>query len=572
MNKFKQLRKSLKRSWFNRGKEGIDPDEIFLDSSNLPNFNTAQFEGRLEKPISRRVALFVGIFFIMIGVLYGYRVWNLQIKQGEAFAQRSENNRLRNTVVFSDRGVIYDRNNVLLAWNVANDDDPDFSARRYATTTGLANVVGYVKYPSKDSSGFYYREDYIGMDGAEKFFDESLKGKNGVKITETNAHGDIASQNIMNPPINGKNINLSIDARLQSKIYETISTVAQERGFTGGAGVFMNVKTGEILAEVSYPEYNNQILADGNDREKIQGYFTDKANPLLDRVTSGLYTPGSIVKPIMAIAALNEGIISPDKVFHTTGSLVIPNPYNPDLPSIFRDWKNHGTINMRQAIGVSSDVYFYIIGGGFGDQKGMGIANIDKYSNMFGLGREVGSPFFGTKKGVVPTPEWKEKTFDGEPWRLGNTYHTVIGQYGFQVTPLQMVRAIGAVANYGTLLRPTIVAGDTSMLKDAERIDIPRSYFNVAHDGMRLSATQGTAVALNVPYVEIAAKTGTAELGVAKDRVNSWVTGFFPYKDPEYAFIILMENGSVKNLVGASYVSRQVFDWMHANTPEYLSN
>jgi penicillin-binding protein 2 len=332
----------------------------------------------------------------------------------------------------------------------------------------------------------------------------------------------------------------------------------------------MDVTTGEVVALVSYPEYSAQVLADGSDREKIQSYFTDKANPLLDRATSGLYTPGSIVKPIMAIAALNEGIVSPDKVFHTTGSLVIPNPYNPELPTVFRDWKNHGSIYMRQAIGVSSDVYFYIVGGGFQDQKGMGIANIDKYSKMFGLGEDVGSPFFGTQKGLVPTPEWKEKTFD-EPWRLGNTYHTVIGQYGFQATPLQMVRAIAAIANYGTLVSPTIVANDTSLLSQAKKITIPKSYFDVVHDGMRLSVTQGTAAALNVPYIEVAGKTGTAELGVKKDFVNSWVTGFFPYRQPKYAFVVLMERGAVTNLVGASYVSRQIFDWMHVNTPEYFA-
>lgn len=570
MNRFKFFRKSFKRSWFNRGKEGIDPDEIFLDSSNLPQFDQSQFEGRLEKPISRKVVAVVGTFFLIIGCVYVFRVWNLQIIQGNVFAERSENNRLRNTIVFSDRGVIFDRNNELLAWNVENDNDPDFSARKYATTSGISNVVGYVKYPSKDSAGFYYREDYIGMDGAEKFFDELIKGKNGVKITETDVHGTVESQNIMNLPQNGNSISLSIDARIQNKMYEVISETARERGFTGGAAVMMDVRTGEIIAQVSYPEYSAQVLADGVDSERITSYFNDKANPLLDRATSGLYTPGSIVKPIMALGALTEGVVSADKVFHTTGSLIIPNPYNPDSPSVFRDWKNHGSIDMRRAIGFSSDVYFYIVGGGFQDQKGIGIANIDKYATIFGLGQEIGSPFFGTKKGLVPTPAWKEKTFN-EPWRLGNTYHTVIGQYGFQVTPLQVVRYISAIANYGTLLKPTIRAHDTSMLKNAEKISIPKNYFDVVHDGMRLSVEEGTAVALNVPYVDIAAKTGTAELGVAKDYVNSWVTGFYPYKDPHYAFVVLMERGSVKNLVGAAYVSRQIFDWMHIYTPEYFS-
>jgi penicillin-binding protein 2 len=570
MNPFQHFRKKYKRSWFNRGQEGIDPDEIFLDSSNLPQFNTDQFEGRMEQPISRKVITVAGIFFLIIGILYGYRIWNLQVKQGVAFAARSETNRLRNTVVFADRGVIYDRNNTLLAWNVTNPNDPDFSARQYATTSGAANILGYVKYPSKDNSGFYYREDYVGMDGAEKFFNDKLQGKNGVKITETDAHGAVASQNVMNPPQNGENLNLSIDARIQSHLYDIISSVAKDRGFTGGSGVMMDVKTGEIIAEVTYPEYNNQVLTDGSDNALIKSYFVDKSTPMLDRATSGLYTPGSIVKPVMALGALDTHTISPEKVLYTTGSISIPNPYNPGQTTVFRDWKNQGPLDMRHAIQQSSDVYFYEVGGGFGDQPGMGISNIDKYTSMFGYGRDVGSPFFGLKKGIVPSPEWKAANFAGEPWRLGDTYHSVIGQYGFQVTPLQVVRAIGAVANYGTLLHPTILANDTSLIKNAEHITLPRTEFDVVHEGMRLSAIQGTAVALNVDYVKIGAKTGTAELGVNKDFDNSWVTGFFPYDNPRYSFVVMMEHGPIHNVIGAPYVARQLFDWMHVNTPEYL--
>lgn len=570
MNRFQQFRKKFKKSWFNHGQETINPDEIFLDSTNLPQFDQSQFEGRLEKPISQKVAVFLGIFILVVGVLYNYRVWNLQVKQGQAFSDRSENNRLRDTIVFSDRGVIYDRNNKLLAWNVDATGEQEFSMRQYASTTGLSNLIGYVKYPSKDSSGFYYSEDYDGKDGVEKFFNEQLKGENGVKITETDAHGHIESQNIMNPPKNGENVVLSIDSRVQSHLYDVIKEVATDRGFSGGAGVIMDVKTGEVLAEVTYPEYDSQTLTDGSDTARINNYFKDTSNPLLDRATSGLYTPGSIVKPVMAIGALNEHVISPDKILYTTGSISIQSPYDPNVKTVFRDWQNQGPLDMRHAIQQSSDVYFYEVGGGYEDQKGMGIANIDKYANMFGYGKDVGSPFFGSKKGVVPTPEWKEETFDGEPWRIGDTYHTVIGQYGFQVTPLQVVRAIAAIANYGTLLHPTIVAHDTSMLSSAEKIDIPKSSFDVVHEGMRLSAIQGTASALNVDYVKIGAKTGTAELGVKKDFVNSWVTGFFPYDNPRYSFVIMMEHGPVHNLIGAPYVSRQLFDWMHIYTPEYL--
>lgn len=549
----------------------IAPDEVMLDSSNLPDFDTSQFEGRLERPISRKTLFAVGLFFFLIGGIFTYKVWSLQVVQGQEFAARSENNRLRHTIVFSDRGVIYDRNKNLLAWNEENANDPDFSFRKYATTSGVSNILGYIKYPSKDSAGFYYRQDYSGVDGIEKYFDSQLQGINGIKIAETDAMGKVVSQSIMNPPKTGKEVVLSIDSRIQEKMYTTIESLSHQVGFVGGSGVLMNIETGEILAQVSYPEYSSQILSDGVDRAQINKYFSDPLNPLLDRPAAGLYVPGSIVKPFVALGALNEGVISPDKVIYTEGKLTIPNPYYSDQPTIFRDWKNHGPVDMRRAIAVSSDVYFYQISGGFKDQKGMGIANIEKYMKMFGFGEPVGgSYFFGNQKGTIPSPEWKKKVFKGENWTVGNTYHTSIGQYGFQMTPLQMVRGMGALANYGKLVQPTIIAGDTENLKNTKTISLPKKYFDVVHEGMRMAVTEGTARSLDLYDLKIAGKTGTAELGVSKEYVNSWVTGFFPFEKPKYAFVILMEKGHKSNLIGAPYVGRQVFEWMITHTPEYF--
>lgn len=572
MNIFGWLKKKFTNSWFDRGRENIDPDEIFLDSTNLPKFDRSQFEGRIEKPISYKTVSFVGFSLMLIAVVFVYQLWNLQIVQGRDFAERSENNSLRHSLVFADRGVIFDRNGELLAWNEENPNDSDFSMRKYADIPGLANIIGYVKYPSKDSAGFYYRMDYIGMDGVEKFYDSLLSGENGIKITETNVKGEIASQSVMNPPKSGKNITLSIDSRLQEVLYKKIAETAVERGFTGGAAIMMDVNTGEIIAEVSYPEYDSQIMTDGKDHEKINSYFNDKAKPLLDRSTSGLYTPGSIMKPFVALGALNEGVISANKVIYTTGSLTIPSPYDPKIVYVYRDWKNHGPVDMRRALEQSSDVYFYEVGGGYKDQPGIGIDGIEKYTRMFGFGSDVGSDFFGTKTGTIPNREWKKENFNGDIWRVGDTYHTAIGQYGFQVTPIQVARAFSAIANYGTLIEPSILTQENPIQNTEKKIELPKKYFDVIHDGMKQATERGTAVALNVPYVDIAAKTGTAELGISKDYVNSWVTGFFPYEKPRYAFVVLMEKGSRNNLVGASYVARQFFDWMSINTPEYLSS
>ncbi len=351
-------------------------------------------------------------------------------------------------------------------------------------------------------------------------------------------------------------------------MYTSIQDIATRVGFAGGAGVIIDVTNGEVIAMTSYPEYSSEVMSSKTDVAKVRSYLSSKDKLFLDRAIDGLYAPGSIIKPYMALAALNEKVIDPMKKIESTGSISIPNDYDPKLSTVFKDWKALGWVDMRHAIAMSSDVYFYNIGGGYKDQKGLGISNIDKYMDMFGFGHKIENSFFTGATGVVPSPEWKMKTFDGETWRLGNTYHTAIGQYGFQTSPIQIVRAISAVASKGILRDPSIIIGvDGLIIKD---IDIPQSYFDIVHEGMRLGATIGTGKALNVPYVEFATKTGTAELGVEKSNVNSWVTGFFPYDNPRYAFAIVMEKGSVHNLIGAVAVMKELSDWMSVNTPEYF--
>src|SRR3989344_9030101 len=143
----------------------IDPDEIFLDSKNLPNFNTDQFEGRLEKPISRGVLGLIVFFIVIIGLTFTYRLWSLQIVQGQAFRERSDSNNLRRTIIFANRGLIYDRNGLPLVWNAINSKVSDYSLRAYATSTGLSTLLGYIKYPTKDSNGFYYQNEFDPKDG-----------------------------------------------------------------------------------------------------------------------------------------------------------------------------------------------------------------------------------------------------------------------------------------------------------------------------------------------------------------------------------------------------------------------
>ncbi|HVV39136.1 MAG TPA: penicillin-binding transpeptidase domain-containing protein [Candidatus Paceibacterota bacterium] len=544
----------------------IQPDEILIDSSNLPQFDTDHMEGRIEQPIDRRALFITGTLVVLMMLIYAGRAADLQFLNGTAYAKQAAENQLAEQVLFADRGIIADRTGRDLAYNTRAAVTDDYAERQYADYRGLAHVVGYVKPPAKDSSGFYFRTSYVGIDGVEHTLDSILSGQNGTTLTETDAKGAVVSQSVKRPPEPGAKVTLSIDAEVTQGLYDAIAQYANQSGFQGGSGVLMDVKTGELIALTSYPEYSMEALSTG-DASALKALNDDKRQPFLDRAVNGLYAPGSIVKPIVSVAALTEGVIDEYKQILSTGSISVPNPYNPKQPSIFKDWRPQGWVDIRHAIAVSSDVYFYEVGGGFEDQPGLGIDNLDKYFRMFGFGSPTGLAGFNEPSGTIPTPEWKLENFDGDPWRIGDTYHTAIGQYGVQVTPLQAARAIAALANDGTLLTPTILASSTPQ---GTKLNVPAHSIDVAKEGMRLGVTTGIATAVNVPYVQIAAKTGTAQIGVKNEYLNSWMVGFFPYDHPRYAYAIVLERGPAGTLVGASAAARAFFDWMYANEPQYL--
>lgn len=484
----------------------------------------------------------------------------------------SANNSLRHTILFNERGVIFDRNGAQLAFNIPNASSTDFSLRSYASLSGIAHVLGYVAYPAKDKNGDFYQPTFIGKNGVEQSYDQVLLGSPGIKISETNVLGELQSESVTRPPEDGSDLTLSIDSRVQEKLFTLIKNLAEDVGFSGGASVMLDIETGEILALTSFPEYDSNILTTGKDRVRIKQFTSGTRTPFLNRAVSGLYTPGSIVKPFLALAALNEHIVTPEQEILSTGSIAIPHPYIPGEESVFKDWKAHGLVDMRRALAVSSNVYFYEIGGGFKDQKGLGIGKIEQYMRLFGFGDVAGIDLFGEESGIIPTPDWKADVFNDE-WRIGDTYNTAIGQYGFQVTPLQAARAVAAIANGGMLLTPHVVLEKEGIRISKGKnitIKIPQEYFAVVREGLRDSVLFGTASALNISGVSVAAKTGTAEVGTQKKFVHSWVVGFFPYEKPRYAFATVMERGNSHNLIGAPYVMREMLEWMARETPEYL--
>jgi len=546
----------------NHNYSDITPDEVLADGGR--SFNDDSFEGRLIKPISSKAIILLGIVFSLIFVVYSGRLWYLQILNGEEYRERSENNSLAHKILFAKRGIISDRNGDSLAWNVPIEGE-DFFQREYYPHPSFGHIIGYITHPQRDSSGFFYQETYDAKSGVEYYFDKALAGENGKNLVEINARGEATESGLLFSPKDGDTVNLSIDIEMQEKMYELIEGLVERVGFDGGVGLLMDAKTGELLVATNYPGYDTSRFAHG-DGEYIESLQNDPRKPFLNRYSQGLFTPGSIVKPFMSMAGLQEGIINENTQFESTGKLIVPNPYNPDLPSIFTDWKAHGWVDVRDAISVSSNIFFYHLGGGYEGEPGLGILKIKEYMNKFGFGTELGKEYFKGPEGIIPDPDWKQENFDDD-WRVGDTYFTSIGQYGFQITPLQALRATSAVAT-GKMVEPSLEKGAKPVKSDIDFID--DKYQTIVQEGMRQAVLDGTAKGLKRDHLHVAAKTGTAELGAIKSNVNSWVIGYFPYEDPKYVFTVMMEKGPRDNYLGGVFIMSQFMDWMLLNRGEYF--
>ena len=558
----------------------IDPEDVFLDSQNLSSFNVHQMEGHLERPLEKRVFYGVLICLFFLASSFSFRLYSMQIVYGDEYQEKADSNHLKKLPLFALRGTIADRNGDLLAWNALNgiasgaEEEPratqqlslDIPKRVYTSERGFSHILGYVSYPKRDQTGIFWQDEYIGKDGVEKAYQDKLAGIKGERLIAVTATHKVEAQNVVVYPSHGENIMLTIDKGVQAKLYESMESLAHKASFSGGAGVIMDIHTGEVLALTSYPEYNNNLITNSvtqEDKDVVAEDLLSKKRKFLNRAVGGLFTPGSTVKPFFAYAALAENVITPEQNIYSSGQIVIKNKYDgPD--TVFKDWKAHGYVDMREAIAESSDEYFYQIGGGYQNQKGLGIARLDQYATMFGFATTTGIDLPGENYGLIPTPAWKKKVFD-EEWLLGDTYHSAIGQYGFQVTPLELVRAVASIANGGYLVTPHVYmsarTASTSILLDQKKLQ-------VIQEGMRLTVAgeKGTAKALDMKGVDIAAKSGTAELGVSKQLVNSWISGYFPYENPKYAFVVIMEKGDRHNPFGAVFAARETLEYMRDHT------
>ena len=356
---------------------------------------------------------------------------------------------------------------------------------------------------------------------------------------------------------------------MQKKITDVlVSQIAQIPTARGAVAVALDPSTGEILAMVSVPSYDNNIFTTAVSRQAYQRLERDPLNPFFNRAIAGTYPPGSSIKPFIALAALQEGTITAKTTILSTGAITVYNPYNPDASQLFRDWKagGHGVVDVYKAIAESVNTFFYAIGGGYGDIDGLGIQRIKKYLNAFGFGSEAHVDVKGEGAGVIPDQAWKEKEL-GTKWVLGDTYNASIGQGNILVTPLQLARAYAALANGGKMVQPflvkTVMDKDKNIIMENKPVITPidmvdDAYFAIMRTALRETVRDGSARRLADLPVAVAGKTGTAQ--AARGNTHAWFSSFAPFDDPQIAMVILVEDGGEGSAVAVP-ATREIYEW-----------
>jgi len=449
------------------------------------------------------------------------------------------------------------------------------SSRDYKDGKIFSHVIGYTGKINadelKNSSTDYSYFDFLGREGLEKTYEKYLRRIPGKIQIERDARGNIISKNVILLPDSGGSLVLWLDANLQRKIVEELEKILEKVKGKKAAAVAINPKNGAVLALVSLPNYDNNIFTRGSDAKEIKNILQDSLHPLFNRVISGEYATGSIIKPLTASAALQENIISPEKNIFCPGKITIPHRYNPEIVYDFNDWREHGAVDMRKAIAESCNVYFYTIGGGYKGQKGLGPSNIKKYLELFGWNSKTGIDLPNENEGFIPSPEWKKEN-KNENWWDGDTYNLAIGQGDIKITPLEVASSFQAIANKGIIYKPQIVKkivdNDKKDIKIFEPVVLKSNFIDeknlqVVREGMRKGVTgedapHASSILLNSLPVKAAAKTGTAQTSTP-EHYNNWITVFAPYDNPEIVLTILLEN--VPTQAAAIPPAKNILEW-----------
>lgn len=440
-------------------------------------------------------------------------------------------------------------------------------SRRYYDTgdaTSFAHVLGYVGRPSveelvKDPT--LNQSKPFGKTGLESWYEDELRGVDGRKRVEVDALGNEEEILAQEEPRHGTHILLNLDSELQKQAEQILARTLKAARKERGAVVMLDPRDGGVRALVSIPAYNANEFTSGLTPDAYQTLTNDENRPLFPRATAGTYPSGSTIKPIFAAGALAEGVITPGTTFLSTGGIQISQWF-------FPDWRagGHGPTNVYHAIADSVNTFFYYVGGGYGNFEGLGPGHLALWAKRFGLGVPTGIDFPGEAAGFVPTVDWKERE-RGEPWYIGDTYHMAIGQGDVLVTPLQMAVAAATIANGGVRYEPKLAAA----VRDADGVEtlippvireqnfIDPQHLSVVRDAMRRTITDGSGRSLSTLPVAAAGKTGTAEWS-QNAPPHSWFVGFAPYRDPEIAIAVLVEEGGAEGSTAVP-VAREILAW-----------
>lgn len=496
--------------------------------------------------------------------------------------------------------------------------------RDYPTGELTAEIIGFLGPIPADQEkeytdkGFLPGRDKVGFAGVELSMNDLLMGQNGERTVEV----DVAGQEIRDlkppvPAVPGSNLKLTIDTRLQTATRNALTSVMKSYNYnvgydkyTSGVVVAENPKTGEILAMVSYPSYQNNRMARVIPSYYYQQLSVDPARPMLNHAISAEHPPGSVFKMAAAIGALNEDVITPEKQIEDPGKITVMQKFTPNDPGQPFDFVcylykttggGHGMVSFLRGVEQSCDVYFYKIGGGYGEDvpQGLGIWRLGEYARALGYGKATGIELVGEASGLIPDPNWK-RVNQGENWATGDTYIATIGQGYVLSTPMQVLTSVATLANDGKYMKPTLIhevldsegnvtkpfepkmwwditkdpvitVYDENNFPTDQKITVQPWVVEKAKEGMRLVVSQGTALtAFEGMQIQSAGKTGTAEYcdNVAQLKnlcirgnwpAHAWYMGYAPYDNPEIAVVAFVYSGDEGARLAAPIV-RKVMD------------
>ena len=486
------------------------------------------------------------------------------------------------------------------------------SVRDYPTGSLTAGIIGFMG-PISAAEEVYYLDrnfvpnrDKVGYAGIERYFQSILSGRNGERLVEVDVGGQVLRDVI--PPVDptpGLNVKLSIDSRLQSAAESILmreldewNTYFGEERMNSGVVIALNPKTGEILAMVSYPSYENNRMARVIPQYYFEQLSEDERNPMLNHAVGDELPAGSVFKLVTAVGALNEGVVTPEQIIKAPPKIVVEekfsaNELNP-RPREFVDWNDagFGEIDFVNGLANSSNVYFYKLGGGYQDEipEGLGICRLGTYARALGYGEFPGVELPLVENGLIPDPTWK-RINQGENWSSGDTYIASVGQGFVIATPLQVLLSAATIANDGALMRPTILQeildSDGNVIKEflpdqvwditseplidvfedpsspggceskltGEKKIVEPWVIEKVQEGMRQAVLNGTLTnEFENVNISVAGKTGTAEYcdKYANDKnlcipgnwpTHAWTTAYAPFEDPEIAVVAFVYNG-----------------------------